>query len=77
MVFVRPYLNKMYFVPLPYFQAYILDHFVYSVIYNQSSIFGRKDQMIHKYGYITTLMYINTHVSILYYIRRKQRGIIS
>src|SRR3984893_4352620 len=71
-VFVYPYLQKLYLIALLYPKTNISNDLIYGFIKHCLSIFRRKHHVIQQHRYIMTLMNILAHASTL---RPKGRGI--
>src|ERR1700730_1030645 len=71
-VFVYPYLQKLYLIALLYPKTNISNDLIYCFIKHCPSIFRRKHHVIQQHRYIMTLMNILAHASTL---RPKGRGI--
>src|SRR5713226_9374767 len=71
-VFVYPYLQKLYLIALLYPKTNISNDLIYRFIKHCPSIFRRKHHVIQQHRYIMTLMNILAHASTL---RPKRRGI--
>ena len=64
-ILICPYLNKVNFISLLYFQTNVFEFVVNFLTDGKLTIFGWKYQMIYQYCYVMTLVYIDAHPSIL------------